>query len=361
MPRQLMMVEPGKLAIGDYEPPELEAGQLRVKAEQASAKHGTEMAGFKNYGEHRGRFDRELGCYIRPDKTDDDVAAADASDAPPPPPPPFKPRGVGGNMFVGTVTEMGSEVTGYAEGDRVLGYGGFRELQTVRPGAKFWKVPAGLDWRSAVCIDPADFAMAAVRDGGVRVGDAVAVFGMGAIGLMCVQLCRLSGAHPVIAVDPLAIRRTAAAGCGADLVLDPASDDAALEIRRATGKRGADVVIEYSGNVRAMQESIRACAYGGNVVAGAFPPPYPEGLDLGAEAHLNIPNIIFSRACSEPNREHPRWDERRIYETCWRMICDGLLTGVPVVKPVVPFEELPAEYMKVATDPASNVKLGCEF
>jgi len=353
MPRQLMMVEPGKLAIGEYELPELGEGELRVKAEQAASKHGTEMAGFKEYGKRRGRFDRELGCYIRPDG-EADAAAGEA-------PAPFKPRPVGGNMFVGTVTELGPGVDGYAEGERVLGYGGFREVQTVRAGRQLWKVPADLDWRSAVCLDPADFAMAAVRDGHVRVGDAVAVFGMGAIGLMCVQICRLSGAHPVIAVDPLEIRRAAAAGCGADLVLDPASDDAALEVRKATQKRGADVVIEYSGNVRAMQEAIRACAFGGNVVAGAYPPPYPEGLDLGAEAHLNIPNIIFSRACSEPNREHPRWDEPRIYATCWRMICEGRLTGEPVVKPVVPFEKLPEEYMKVATDPASNVKLGCEY
>ena len=350
MPRQLMMVEPGKLAIGDYELGPLEDGQLRVKAETAASKHGTEMAGFKGSGKHRGRFDREMGCYIRPGESDAPAAAA-----------PFKPRGVGGNRFVGRVTDVGNGVEGYSEGDRVLGYGGFREVHTVRPGWKFWKMPDDLDWRSAVCLDPADFAMAAVRDGQVRVGDAVAVFGMGAIGLMCVQICGLSGASPVIAVDPLEIRRTAAEDCGADLVLDPASTDAALEIRKATGRRGADVVIEYSGNVRAMQESIRACAFGGKVVAGAFPPPYPEGLDLGAEAHLNIPDIIFSRACSEPNREHPRWDEPRIYATCWRMIREGALRGEAIVKPVVPFEKLPSEYMKVATDPASNVKLGCTY
>ena len=73
---------------------------------------------------------------------------------------------------------------------------------------------------------------------------------------------------------------------------------------------------------------------------------------------MNTPNIIFSRACSEPNREHPRWDENRIYATCWRLIAEGKLSGEDIVSPVVRFEDLPTEYMKIATDPGANIKLG---
>ena len=61
----------------------------------------------------------------------------------------------------------------------------------------------------------------AVRDGHVRIGDAVAVFGMGAIGLLALQLARLAGAHPVIAVDPIPLRREVAREVGADLTLEP--------------------------------------------------------------------------------------------------------------------------------------------
>ncbi|MCK4284236.1 MAG: zinc-binding dehydrogenase, partial [Candidatus Brocadiae bacterium] len=166
---------------------------------------------------------------------------------------------------------------------------------------------------------------------------------------------------PLIAVEPLENRRRAAEACGADLVLDPAACDAGLEIKLGTAMRGADVAIEYSGSVHALQAAIRGIAFGGTVVAGAFPPPYGPGLDLGAEAHLNIPNIVFSRACSEPNREHPRWNESRISDTCWRLICQGQLTGEGIVTPVVPFEDLPTEYPKIASDPGSSIKLGAEF
>ena len=142
---------------------------------------------------------------------------------------------------------------------------------------------------------------------------------------------------------------------------DPTDCDAGLEIKEATGKRGADVVIEYSGSVHAMQAALRGVAFGGNVVAGAFPPPYPSGLGLGAEAHVNIPNIIFSRACSQPDRDHPRWDEARIDAVCWRLLVEGKLTGEPIVQPIVPFTELDVAYGQIATRPQDSIKLGVSF
>jgi threonine dehydrogenase-like Zn-dependent dehydrogenase len=341
MPRELRAVAPGKVALVEYDLPDLAPDRVRVETRFGAAKHGTELAFFTGQAQARGPYDPELRLHVAPKEGGGG----------------FGPHTVG-NMFVGDVIEAGSEVREVSVGDRVLGYGGFREVQTVAASG-LWPMPADLSWKSAVCLDPADFAMAAVRDGHVRIGDAVAVFGMGAIGLMVVQFAKLAGAQPIIAVDPLPNRREAATACGADLVLDPASCDPGLQVRLATGKRGADVVIEFSGSVHALQQALRAVAFGGNVVAGAFPAPYGPG--LGAEAHVNIPNLIFSRACSEPNREHPRWTEQRIYATCWRLICQGRLTGEPIVTPVVPFAESPSAYLRIAESPETCIKLGVAF
>ncbi len=342
MPRELKAVAVKEIAFRDYELPELAEDQVRVRTRFAAAKHGTEMALFKGYAGARGPWNRELALH---EPADEDAGF---------------PQFTIGNMFVGEVTGAGEGVDQIEVGDRVLAYGGFREVQTVS-ATRCWKIPDHVGWKSAVCLDPADFAMGAVRDGCVRVGDAVAIFGMGAIGLMAVQIAKRSGAAPVIAVEPLANRRSAAAALGADRVLDPNQCDAGREIKLATDGRGADACIEYSGNVHALQHALRGVAYGGKVVAGAFPPPYPAGLDLGAEAHMNIPDIVFSRACSEPNREAPRWDEARIYATCWRMICGGLLSGEEIVTPVVPFEDAADAYVEILAAPEKNIKLGVEF
>jgi threonine dehydrogenase-like Zn-dependent dehydrogenase len=330
-------------AFRDYETPELGPNHIQVRAQFGAMKHGTELAGLAGYAGARGRFDEELGLFVSTEQTS--VTA--------------EPRPVG-NMVVGTVTAVGSEVDKFTVGETVAAHTPMREEQAL-DSSRCWHVPEGVSWKSAVCLDPAQFALGAVRDGNVRAGDAVAVFGLGAIGLMAIQIAKASGASPVIGVDLAENRRNVASEYGADLVLDPACVDVGVELKFATENRGVDVAIEYSGSAQAIQAALRGVAFGGTVVAGAFPPPYLSGLDFGAEAHMNRPNIVFSRAVSDPNRDHPRWDQRRIFEACWAMFENGSLNGDLVVDPVVPFHEMDQAFARVMSSPEEGIKLGCFF
>lgn len=341
MPRELIAPAQEQVAFREVEGRPLAPGEVRVRSRFGAAKHGTEMALYKGYATARGRYDAEYRLF-RDEQPGVRYPVAL------------------GNICVGEVVEVAAEVANLAPGDQVFHYGSLKEEQ-IWPAAKVRALPDGVPWQAAVCLDPADFALGAVRDGHVRIGDAVAVFGMGAIGLIVIQLAKLAGAYPVIAVEPLALRRAAASTCGADLALDPTQCDAGLEIKRATGKRGADVVIEYSGHHRALQAALRGVAYGGTVVAGAFPGAYPAGLDFGAEAHMNRPQIVFSRACSEPNPDYPNWDEGRIFDVVWRLLSAGAIRCEPIVQPVVRFDDLLVEYPKIATHPHENIKLGVDF
>ncbi|MCY4482563.1 MAG: zinc-binding alcohol dehydrogenase [Spirochaetaceae bacterium] len=341
MPRELIAPAREQVAFRDYEREPLAPDQVRVRSEFGSAKHGTEMSLFKGYGLPRGGYDDDLRIF-----TGEDGGRA-----------PYPTRL--GNMCTGVVVEAGSAVTSVQPGDRVFAHSGFRE-EHVWPADRVRVLPDGVPWQAAACLDPTDFALGAVRDGHVRIGDAVAVFGMGAIGLMAMQLARLAGAHPVIAVDPIPLRREVARAVGADLTLDPTACDAGKEVRLATARRGADVCIEYSGHHSGLQAALRGVRYLGTVVAGAFPGAYPAGLDLGAEAHFNRPTLVFSRACSEPNPEYG-WDEERLFEVSWRLLTGGSLCCDPVVQPVVAFDDLLTEYPKIATAPEHNVKLGVRF
>lgn len=340
MPKELIAPAKEQVAFNEYESPSLQAGQVRVKSLFGAAKHGTEMALYKGYAAPRGGFDKEYQLFSHALEMVRYPVRL-------------------GNMCVGEVVEVGPEVTRLKPGDRVFHYGSFRQEhvwpETVR------QLPEGVPWQAAVCLDPADFALGAVRDGHVRLGDAVVVFGLGAIGLMAIQLAKLAGAYPVIGVEPLALRRQVALDCGVDLVLDPITCDVGLEIKKATGKRGADVCIEYSGHHLALQAALRGVAYLGTVVAGAWPGSYPAGLDFGAEAHMNRARIIFSRACSEPNPDYPNWDEGRLFEVVWRLLANGSLKSEPIVQPIVAFDDLLTEYPKIATQPEKNIKLGVRF
>jgi NADPH:quinone reductase-like Zn-dependent oxidoreductase len=343
MPKRLVCTDRDTIAWEEYElARELKSNQIRVRNTHGAEKHGTKVAFIHGHGNQRGTWDESRQMF---------VAGGVAWSYPIPL----------GNMQVGIVEETGKDIRGYRPGDRILYFGAFAPTAIIVE-AETWKLLPDTCWKAATCLDPASFALCALRDGNVRIGDSLAVFSLGAIGLMIVQLAKLAGCYPIIAIDPLANRRDVALKTGADLVIDPAAGDAGAQLREATNWRGVDAVIEYSGVREAVQASLRGVAFGGNVILGAFPGPMKAGLDLGAEAHMNRPNIMFSRTESDPNRENPRWDNVRIRSTVHEMILKGLIDAESIVTPVLQFnDELIDKYDRITTSPEENIKLGIVY
>jgi threonine dehydrogenase-like Zn-dependent dehydrogenase len=218
-----------------------------------------------------------------------------------------------------------------------------------------------MPWQSAVCLDPATVALGGVRDGGVRIGDRVIVTGLGAIGLMAIQLARVAGASFVAGVDPIERRRAAALAGGATHVFDPGDIDAGLETRRAAGT-GVDVAIETSGSARGLQAAIRALAFGGTVAVVGWFNEIQGGLDLGREAHFNRPRLVFPRVESEPHTDHPRWNGRRLADAAWDLLATDRISGIAVVDPIVSFDNSDSAYREYLDEyPNRSIKLGVEF
>ena len=246
----------------------------------------------------------------------------------------------------------------------MCGYGSIRETQVVDAvnDPFLFKVPDTMPWKSALCLDPAQFALGGVRDGHLRIGDRVAVFGLGAIGAIAAQMASAAGAAYVAVIDPIEKRRYAALDAGADAAFDPLCEDVGLELKKATGRMGVDAAIETSGSEQALQQALRGLAYGGTIAFVGWARAFSGTLDLGREAHFNNANLIFSRASSEPNSDHPRWDRRRIAMSCWSMLAAGAIDCERIVDPVVTFAEAPRAYEEyVDRNPQQSVKLGVAF
>jgi threonine dehydrogenase-like Zn-dependent dehydrogenase len=216
MPRELIAVAPRTPELREYAEPALGPAQIRIRTELASPKHGTELVGYRNDPVASRPYDPAWGA-VMPRPPEEAMAGF--------------PRRLG-NMAVGLVTETGPEVARFSVGDRVFGHFPIRETHTVDE-SRADPLPEGLSPEAALCLDPVVMALA-MRDARIGLGDRVAVFGLGAIGLIAVQLARLAGAAQVIALDPLANRRELAESFGADVVLDPTAGDgdAGLAIRR---------------------------------------------------------------------------------------------------------------------------------
>lgn len=347
MPRRLTTRDGSSFQVREYTLPPLGPKDLRVRVEFAAPKHGTEAHALTGSVFDRKRWDADLRLFLpRPE-----------GEAPPP----AGERGIG-NMVVGTVTDVGAGVDRFQRGDRVFGYGTIQEEHQA--AEEHWYRLEGLRPEDAVCVDPAHVALVAVRDGNLRIGDHVAVFGLGAIGLMACQIARAGGAHRVFAVDPIALRRSCAEARGADAAFDPTAQDVALAIKQATGGRGVDVAIETSGSGRALHEAVRCIRQCGTVVHVPWGPKDCSELRLDEEFHLNRPLLVGSQAWSgwgNPDRSYPLWDHERAFRTAIDLFRRGQTSGEGVVTPIVPFAEAADALTAILHAPETTIKLGVRF
>lgn len=126
--------------------------------------------------------------------------------------------------------------------------GGFAEYMTA-----LWydciKLPPNVTDEEGTFMEPAGLCYVSVEVSGVRPGQSCAVFGTGREGLVIMQIARAFGARPVIAIEPVKERREKAKMLGADIVVDPATEDPVKRILEETQGLGVDVAINAS-NVR---------------------------------------------------------------------------------------------------------------
>ena len=348
--KKLVAVAPREAGFLEYEDRQVQPNEVKLEVEFASPKHGTEVVDFRGLTPFMNEnFDEEWRMFLpREEGSAPGIVFGEFQL---------------GNMVVGKIVEAGSDVKDYQIGETVCTYGPIMETVIVNAvdNHRLRKMPEGAKWQNAVCYDPAQFAMSGVRDAHVRAGDYVVVVGLGAIGQIAIQLAKRAGASIVVGVDPLSHRRDIALRHGADICFDPTSCDVGYEVKKLTNKLGADSIIETSGNAAALQDALRGIAYGGTISYVAFAKPLTE-INFGREAHFNNAKIVFSRAASEPNPDYPRWNRKRIEDTCWELLMNGYLDCEDIIDPVVPFKESAEAYMEyVDQHPELSIKMGIEY
>ncbi len=104
-------------------------------------------------------------------------------------------------------------------------------------------------------------------------GSAVAVLGLGGVGLAVLMGARVRGAAQIIAVDPVASRRDLALELGATHVIDPGAEDTVKAIKALTGRRGADIAFEVVGRAATIETAFAATRPGGTTCVVGAPPP----------------------------------------------------------------------------------------
>ena len=348
MPREVVAVAPRRLVFQEFEDSLLKLDEIRIRSRLSAVKHGTTLTMYRGVSPFTEKtFDSKLGLFVkREDRAGEGWAVF--------------PMHIG-NITVGVVTEIGSNVTRFKAGDKAFGYLPVRETHTVTED-RVQLAPEELSNEEMVCLDPAVVALMAVREGNVKIGEKVAVFGLGAIGLMAFQMCKLCGSSLVLGIEPFEKRRQLAGNYGADILIDPGECDVGLEMKKATDGDGVDITIETSGSYQALHQAIRGTRYGGTIVPVSWYHGEAKGLNLGEEWHFNRQVLVSgARVESEPYRDHPRWDRKRIYDTVMKLFAQKRLSVEGMLDPVVKFDGVIEAYRMIDEEPWRTIKLAVRY
>jgi threonine dehydrogenase-like Zn-dependent dehydrogenase len=347
MPRRLAIVGPYEVEVLSYEDRALEANEVLVQTEVASGKHGTTFGMFDGRTFAGQRFDLEKRIFVPEETSPAEEAGHQAHNS--------------GTTGVGTVVEVGSEVTRWQKGDRVFGFMDVRETNICHED-RVWAL-GDVDPLLALCVEPAYVSFHCVRESQLRYGDRVAVIGLGALGLLAVRMAVQGGAEQVFAVDTLPNRRAWAAENGADHVLNPLEGDVALEIHRLTEDKGVDIAIELAGVYPALNTAIRSVRVGGTVCSAGFYQGEAHSLFLGREWHHNRLTIVVPHGCGWGHlpRDYPLWDEKRAYDSIVSLMRKGRLTAPGLIQPVVSLDEGPEVFRLIKEAPGEVIKYAVRF
>jgi threonine 3-dehydrogenase len=196
-----------------------------------------------------------------------------------------------GHEFCGVVERVGEEVTAVRVGDsvsaemhvncghchqcrlgeahicqnlRIIGIdqdGAFAEFVKI-PASNIWKLDPAIPEHYGAILDPLGNAVHTVLAGPIA-GQTVLVTGCGPIGLMSIAVAKACGSSTVFATETNENRRAMAKKMGADVVLNPAAEDAVARILTETNGTGVDALLEMSGNPTAIQQGFKALRAGG--------------------------------------------------------------------------------------------------
>ena len=339
----LQLVEPRKLEWVARQARTLEPFEVRVRTLYSGISAGTELTQYRGTNPYlEKRWDAERKLFV----------SGDASQT-------YPLEGFGYEQ-VGEIVELGSSVTRLHVGQVVWGSWNHRTQTVLHEDIAAPRIlEPGVNPLVGMFARIGAIALNPVHDAEIRVGDVVAVFGLGVPGLIAAQLARLNGGE-VIAVDGVDRRLALARTLGLE-TLDFRDGDAAERIKAMSGNRGADVSLEITGSYRALHDAIRATAYNSRVIAAGFFQGDGIGLRLGEEFHHNRVSVVCSQTSGvSPSLDH-RWDRLRLEQTVMRLAARGSLQLEPLVSHTMPYQDAAQAFELLDNNPAEAVQVVLEF
>ncbi len=226
-----------------------------------------------------------------------------------------------GYACVGTVVEIGESVPDQWRDKTVFTFhphetAFLAKLEDLIP------LPDGISVDDALFLPLMETAVNLVQDGAPRLGETVAVTGVGVVGLLTTAILARMPLSGVYALDLYPKRRELALTLGATAVADPADEGAVNELQTQLQSHspGADVTFELSGDPAGFNRAISLTADSGCVVIGSWYGTKPGDFNLGGRFHRSRIRLLSSQVSSIDPKLQGRWTVQRRQQVAWSMI-----------------------------------------
>ena len=311
--RAVRFVRPRTVELVEVEVPEPQAGEAVVRSRYSGISGGTEMLAY------RGELDPGLPL-------DETIGALGGT---------FSYPFQYGYSCVGDVVASRAELP---EGASVFAFHPHQDVFVVR--APDVIDVQGVDPRVATLFPLVETALQVSLDAAPRLGDAVVVTGLGAVGILVSALLSRSGAH-VIGSEPKPWRREIASAFG---VRTAAPDELEAAVKEMSDSRGADLVVEASGDPKVLGDSLSLLRHEGTALVASWYGTRVAPLPLGAEFHRRRLTIKSSQVSSIPGALEG-WDRLR-RRTAARSLVDELPLEL-LATHEFSFQEAPGAYAAI--------------
>jgi 2-desacetyl-2-hydroxyethyl bacteriochlorophyllide A dehydrogenase len=221
-----------------------------------------------------------------------------------------------GYALVGRVVEIGPEVDRLWQDALAFVFHPHQD-RVVAPVSACQRVPAGVAPEAALYLPQVETALTLVMDAAPVVGERALVFGLGVVGLLSARLLCDFPLSRLVAVEPLAWRREQARQWGITETLD--SSDEAQCAERLAGL-DADVALELSGDMAALNFALEATGFDGRIVIGSWYGTRTAPVDLGSRFHRNRLRLISSQVSTLAPALSGRWNKARRLALAWRTL-----------------------------------------
>jgi 2-desacetyl-2-hydroxyethyl bacteriochlorophyllide A dehydrogenase len=311
-------------------------GEVRIGALFSGISHGTEMMVY------RGEIPAELSL-------DSTLASLQGS---------FSFPIKYGYANVGRVLDVGQGVEELAEGDLVFAFNPHETCFTISV-ASVIKLPREIDPRTGVFVANTETALNSVWDAAPRLGERALVIGQGVVGLLITRLLRKAGASLIVTADLYDKRRDLSTRAGADLTVDPSSDSLTQRVLEVTGGLGVDVVIEASGQPRALNDAITCTAQEGRIVVVSWYGTKRAELNLGSDFHRKRLTIKSSQVSNLDPSLAPRWTIPRRRSLAVQYLSELTLDGL--ITHLFPLDRASDAYKVIDNQPADVIQVLLDY